>query len=236
MTTESEFTIDALARAAHTTVRSVRVYHERGLLPAPQVRGRIGYYQPEHLVRLQTISQLLRKGMKLTGIKELLDAWDRGEGLDEVLQVRGTATTDDATYRRPTDNGARLTDALRQLLTTSRPEPGVTALRVTHPKLYELAAQLIGRGLPANEVLRPLIRLQADCSRVAARQAEIIRRLTDHQPTESADAEKDQPETGLARAEQLTVAAIEELITRSLRENLASENHPSRDTLEDGNR
>ncbi|APE36947.1 hypothetical protein BOX37_26815 [Nocardia mangyaensis] len=232
MTTESEFTIDALARAAHTTVRSVRVYHERGLLPAPQIRGRIGYYRPEHLVRLQTISQLLRKGMKMTGIKELLDAWDRGEGLDEVLQVRGTAATNGVTDRRSTDSGAQLTDALQQLLSPSGPEPGTTPLRVTHPKLYALAARLIGTGLPADEVLRPLIRLHADCSRVATRQAEIIHRLTEPQPTQSDGTEKDRSEQAPNSAEQLTSAAIEELITRSLRELPPGEERPDRGTLD----
>ncbi|MQY23874.1 MerR family transcriptional regulator [Nocardia macrotermitis] len=84
---QAEYTIDELARAAEITVRSVRVYHERGLLPSPALRGRIGYYGTEHLHRLQTISRLLSRGMKLNGIRELLEAWDRGEGLAEVLGV-----------------------------------------------------------------------------------------------------------------------------------------------------
>ncbi|MGY2062272.1 MerR family transcriptional regulator, partial [Nocardia gipuzkoensis] len=40
MSAGAEFTIDELAREAGTTVRSVRVYHERGVLPPPQVKGR----------------------------------------------------------------------------------------------------------------------------------------------------------------------------------------------------
>lgn len=87
MAAETEFTIDELARAADITVRSVRVYHERGLLPSPDVRGRVGYYRGDHLDRLQTISRLLGRGMKLAGIRELLDAWDRGDGLADVLGV-----------------------------------------------------------------------------------------------------------------------------------------------------
>ncbi|WP_254206318.1 MerR family transcriptional regulator, partial [Nocardia alni] len=88
MAVQVEYTIDELARVADTTVRSVRVYHERGLLPSPEVRGRIGYYGAGHLHRLQTIGRLLSRGMKLNGIRELLDAWDRGEGLADVLGVQ----------------------------------------------------------------------------------------------------------------------------------------------------
>src|SRR5262245_1725663 len=87
MSAATEYTIDELAHTADTTVRSVRVYHERGLLPPPEVRGRIGYYSQEHLSRLRMISRLLSRGVKLNGIRELLAAWDRGEGLADVLGV-----------------------------------------------------------------------------------------------------------------------------------------------------
>ncbi|RMI33044.1 MerR family transcriptional regulator [Nocardia stercoris] len=87
MKVADEYTIDELARAAGSTVRSVRVYHERGLLPPPDVRGRTGYYGTDHIDRLQTIQRLLSRGMKLNGIRELLDAWDRGDGLAQLLGV-----------------------------------------------------------------------------------------------------------------------------------------------------
>ena len=39
---EREYTIDQLARAARTTVRNVRAYQDRGLIPPPERRGRTG--------------------------------------------------------------------------------------------------------------------------------------------------------------------------------------------------
>src|ERR1700731_709963 len=85
MAAGAEYTIDELAREAGTTVRSLRVYHERGVLPPPQVKGRTGFYGPEHLNRVRTISRLLDRGIKLNGIKELLEAWDRGDDLRDAL-------------------------------------------------------------------------------------------------------------------------------------------------------
>src|SRR6266568_3289632 len=82
-----EYTIDELARAAGTTVRSLRVYHERGVLPPPEVRGRTGFYGPDHLNRVHTIGRLLDRGIKLNGIRELLEAWDRGDDLGDILGV-----------------------------------------------------------------------------------------------------------------------------------------------------
>ena len=72
-------TIDELARETGLTVRNVRSHHARGLLPPPEVRGRTGYYGPEHVERLRLIRQLQSEGLKLDGIKRLLG--DSGERL-----------------------------------------------------------------------------------------------------------------------------------------------------------
>jgi DNA-binding transcriptional MerR regulator len=72
-------TIDELARETGLTVRNVRSHHARGLLPPPEVRGRTGYYGPEHVRRLRLIQELQQEGLKLDGIKRLLG--DDGEKL-----------------------------------------------------------------------------------------------------------------------------------------------------------
>ena len=71
-TLERVLTIDELARETGLTVRNVRSHHARGLLQPPEVRGRTGYYGPEHVERLRLIQQLQGEGMKLSGIKRLL--------------------------------------------------------------------------------------------------------------------------------------------------------------------
>jgi DNA-binding transcriptional MerR regulator len=72
-------TIDELARETGLTVRNVRSHHARGLLPPPEVRGRTGFYGPEHIQRLRLIQELQQEGLKLEGIKRLLG--DDGERL-----------------------------------------------------------------------------------------------------------------------------------------------------------
>src|SRR5690242_13812495 len=52
MADEELLTIDELAAGAGLTVRTVRFYATKGLLPAPVRRGRIAYYGPVHRVRL----------------------------------------------------------------------------------------------------------------------------------------------------------------------------------------
>lgn len=72
-TPENDLTIEELAAQTGMTVRNIRSHRARGLLPAPEVRDRVGYYGPEHLARLQTIQELQADGFNLKGIERLLD-------------------------------------------------------------------------------------------------------------------------------------------------------------------
>ncbi|MFE3770320.1 MerR family transcriptional regulator, partial [Streptomyces sp. NPDC059122] len=89
MTTEqpptAEYRIEDLAHLSGATVRTIRAYQDRGLLPRPERRGRANVYGDTHLARLRQIADLLDRGYTLASIKELLDAWDAGRGLGGVL-------------------------------------------------------------------------------------------------------------------------------------------------------
>jgi len=56
------------------TVRNVRAHQSRGLLPPPEVRGRTGYYGPEHIARLELIRELQADGFNLELIRRLLES------------------------------------------------------------------------------------------------------------------------------------------------------------------
>ena len=86
---DDELTIDELAHAAGVVVSTVRLYQNRGLLPPPVKRGRVGYYGVDHLGRLRLVGELQDRGFSLAGIKALLDGMDRGESLQAVLGVEG---------------------------------------------------------------------------------------------------------------------------------------------------
>ena len=60
-------TIDELARETGLTVRNVRSHHARGLLPPPEVRGRTGFYGPEHVERLRLIQRAAGRGAQARG-------------------------------------------------------------------------------------------------------------------------------------------------------------------------
>lgn len=88
-----EMTIDELARAGGVVVSTVRLYQNRGLLPSPTKRGRVGYYDTIHLGRLRLIARLQDRGFSLAAIKELLDGMDSGESLRAVLGLGDAPST-----------------------------------------------------------------------------------------------------------------------------------------------
>jgi DNA-binding transcriptional MerR regulator len=69
----TELTIDELAREAGMTVRNVRAYRQRGLISEPELRGRKGFYGPEHLARLRLVRDLKERGFSLESIAQLIE-------------------------------------------------------------------------------------------------------------------------------------------------------------------
>jgi DNA-binding transcriptional MerR regulator len=67
-----EFTIDELATRTGMTVRTVRFYATEGLLPPPQRRGRVAYYDARHRMRLELIRTLQEHGYTLAAIERVL--------------------------------------------------------------------------------------------------------------------------------------------------------------------
>lgn len=88
----TEYRIDDLARAAGTTSRNVRAYQERGLLPPPEKRGRVGIYGDAHLERLTLIDALLQRGFTTAHIDDFITGWENGKDLTEVLGLQHVVT------------------------------------------------------------------------------------------------------------------------------------------------
>src|SRR5271166_4821727 len=88
---EQRLTIDELAQTTGLTVRNVRNYQSRGLIPPPEVQGRVGYYGPEHLARLHLVREMQAQGFNLAAIAHLLEE-ARGAGAEVLGFTRALMT------------------------------------------------------------------------------------------------------------------------------------------------
>ena len=101
-----ELRIDELATRAGTTSRNVRAYQARGLLPPPRLVGRTGYYDEDHLRRLELIGELQERGFSLEAIRHTLDAWTQGGDMTQLVGLRNVLaapTTDEQPQRLTLD-------------------------------------------------------------------------------------------------------------------------------------
>src|SRR5512144_2698200 len=67
-----QMTIDQLAASVGMTVRNVRAYAGRGLIPPPHLVGRTGYYGHEHVSQLLLIRDLLERGYTLSAVEKVV--------------------------------------------------------------------------------------------------------------------------------------------------------------------
>lgn len=63
-------TLDELTERVGLTVRNVRFYTSRGLVPKPVRRGRSGYYTADHVARLELVRELQALGFTLAAIEK----------------------------------------------------------------------------------------------------------------------------------------------------------------------
>lgn len=157
----AEYRVDELAHAAGTSVRNVRVYQERGLLPPPRRVGRTGLYTEAHLARLRLIRLLLQRGYTFATIGELIDAWSAGHGIAELLGLDDAIAvpwTDETPEVRPQESlntpfAGFTPDDLRRAAALGFISVQDDEVLIPSPRLLEAGAQLVEAGVPLAAVL-----------------------------------------------------------------------------------
>lgn len=179
----TEYTIDELAREASATVRNIRAYQERGILPPPVRRGRVGVYDDTHLARLRVIGSMLARGYTIANVAELIEAWESGVGVGAVIGLEA-AVTSSWTDEEPT----HLTMAQALALFDTEPSPEVLAraveLDVVRPvedgfvvpsmKLLTVAAELMREGVGLADLLAMIAELRTTSEEIADRLVRLV--------------------------------------------------------------
>jgi len=156
VTEKREYRMEELARLAGITVRTLRFYRERKLIPPPRREGRIAWYDDHHLARLRTIAALLERGHTLTGIAELAEALDHGRDVADVLGV--TPTEEEPVRLTPEELAARFEGQVTPENLAAALDLGYLATdgdEIVHisRRLLDVSAALVREGIPLAEVL-----------------------------------------------------------------------------------
>jgi DNA-binding transcriptional MerR regulator len=101
MTDRSGLRIEEAARVSGLSTRNVRAYQSLGLLPPPELDGRVGRYGPEHLARIRAVRRLQADGFSLAGIRALFGAHARGLTLAALVGADPASLEDAAVPATP---------------------------------------------------------------------------------------------------------------------------------------
>jgi len=227
-----EYRIEDLAHASGATVRTIRGYQDRGLLPAPERRGRSNVYGPAHLGRLRQIADLLDRGYTLASIKELLDAWDTGRGLGGVLglvaEVHGPWSDERAGRISLAQLVAKFGGEVDERAIGEAIELGVLErlpgnddeFGVPSPQELAVAAELYAAGVPLSAIAGQLRELRGQVEQIACRFLEfttehVFARYLGHRPPTDADA--DDAASMVRRLRPLAQQTVDVELARAMR-------------------
>ncbi|MEU0408025.1 MerR family transcriptional regulator [Streptomyces griseorubiginosus] len=233
MSDTSTYRIEDLAHRSGATVRTIRAYQDRGLLPRPERRGRANIYTDTHLARLRQIADLLDRGYGLASIKELLEAYDSGRGLRGVLglvaEVDGPWTDEEAGRISRAELDARFGGVPDEAAVAEAVELGVLepvpgdedSFLVPSPQELAVAAELHAAGVPLSAISGHLRELRGQVEHIAARFLEFT---TEHVfarylqgPHGPTDAEAAQAAALVRRLRPLAQQTVDAELARAMR-------------------
>ncbi|MDH6576026.1 MerR family transcriptional regulator [Kitasatospora sp. MAP5-34] len=235
----AQLTVDELAARAGVTVRTLRFYGTKGLLPPPELGPRrVGLYGPQHLDRLELIEELQRQGLTLAAIERYLaqlppDISSLDLAIHRALVASWTPETAEEATRAQLERraGRPLSDtdvdrlsAMGALHRTD--DPDVFKL---DPGLLPLGVRVLDVPIPLETLLaaRAVVRLH---SQATAHDLHRLFRDTVWKPYRESDPPPEELERMKELTDQIQPVVVQALVTafqRSLADELAAARPPA---------
>lgn len=157
-------TVGQLADAAGMTVRNVRNHQSRGLLPAPDIVARTGYYGERHLERLRLIQEMQADGYNLEAIRRLLSGSELRRVATMPAEEPEVLGAEELARRFGGAGGAALAEAERLGVLRAL---GDGRFEVPSPALLRGAEEAVARGVGLDAALRVVAEVRASCETMA---------------------------------------------------------------------
>ncbi|WP_377268317.1 MerR family transcriptional regulator [Peterkaempfera sp. SMS 1(5)a] len=227
-------TVDELAARAGITVRTVRFYSTKGLLPPPVIGPRrVGHYGREHLARLSLIEELQHQGLTLAAIERYLEQLPDGASPEDLAIHRALVAS-------WTPGAPEETDRTRLERRTGRPlsEDDLDRLaamgvleRTGDPDVFLVMPAVLHLGVRLLEVPFPMETIVAtreivqQHTRAVAHELQELFQDTVWRPFRDGDRSPQEVERMRALTEHIQPVLVQALVTafqRSLREEISA--------------
>jgi DNA-binding transcriptional MerR regulator len=225
-------TVDELAAATGTTVRTTRYYAGLGLIPPPLRKGRMAYYGDQHRARLALIRALQDHGFTLSAIERYLsrvplDASSEDLALQRAMLTSWTGSPAESLTRRQLERRAGRTLTEEDLVRLE----GLAAVRRDGERFVPLApfdvtVEILDLGIPMDSMVEASEAINRHMEQLADELTAILRTkvLAPFRDRPHSEEEKLRFEQTVSRLRQLTLEAVvagfrqaaDQVITRSL--------------------
>lgn len=230
--TADQLTVDQLAARAGVTVRTIRFYSTRGLLPPPAIGPRrVGRYGAEHLSRLALIEELQNQGMTLAAIERYLQRLPEDISAHDLAIHRAVVaswmpdTVDETTReqlegrvgRGLTDDDLKRLEAMSVLVRTEDPD----VFRVD-PGLVQLGVRLLDVPI-SQEAILAAREVMMEHTRSAARELSRLFRQEVWEPYRELESDPERVERMKSLSAHMQPMVVQALVTafqRSMKEEL----------------
>jgi DNA-binding transcriptional MerR regulator len=219
------YRVDDLARVSGVTVRNIRAYQERGLLHPPRRDGRVAIFDDSHLSRLKIITSMLERGYTTAHITEMLEAWESGLDIADVLGLENALVPPRVEDPSTTMTIAEVRDlagdkeALLAYVDAGLVEiKGANAL-VKRPDLLRAFSEMRAFGMPTESLIRlhsQVAMTVDDISRALVNEGvrQLGERLID--PAEPSSAQVGELVATLTRFRELAMSTVSATLAESM--------------------
>lgn len=225
-------TLDELTERVGVSVRNIRFYTTRGLVPPPIRQGRSGFYTADHVVRLELVRELQAHGFTLAAIEKYLsripaDASPETIALHRTLLAPWMASAPETMTREELCRraGRRLTDGdidtLEALSVLTRTDSGRFCVEQAY---LSVGVGLVEIGFPI-EAAEAAREVYADHGRAVAEELNRLFRTMVWPSIKETGAEPERVREVVEKLKPLTVAALvasyESAVDETKRETIA---------------
>ncbi|TYL52081.1 MerR family transcriptional regulator [Nocardioides sp. BGMRC 2183] len=225
--------VDELAATAGLSVRTTRYYASLGLIPPPQRRGRMAWYGPPHVARLEMIRALQGHGFTLQAIEGYLASLPPDARMEDLAVQRAMLTSwtlsgpEELTRRQLEQHaGRKFSDdelALAEELGMVRRSDAERGPRFTPVHGFDVTVRLLDLGIPVAGVRAANDAIVRHMEALAEELTEVLREDV-IAPLRAQDLSRDEAEKveqNLSQLRHLTLDAIVSAFQRSANDVIA---------------
>lgn len=173
------YSIDELSATVGLPSSTIRMYQQRGLIEPPVRSGRKAVYGQAHVEALALVARLKARGYSLAAISDMQTVYDEGSGLESIFGSEGERNVEidmAALLGTLFPDGHVDPAVIQRALDLGLIAIGDVGVTLSDPRDLAVGVELIGLGVPTDDILDEYEALTKATDAIAVRFADVFER------------------------------------------------------------